>query len=346
LERAAVGLALRGHRVWWSGAPPQLSGPGPSQHVPVRGLRGLLRTPAEVVLGGGGAPLRVALDGWLGGARCMVLALERGTLARWGRVAHGAWSTLHAWGIIEEPEGPALRAGPLGLDPAQIALWPAGAPAAAPDATHPDTEALERVCERALARQRGRAARRGVFVDRDGTLVIERGYLSDPAEIELLPGAIQALHDLRAAGFSVVVISNQSGVGRGLFPLSRVYEAMARLRVQLRAAGVELDGIYFCPHRPEDGCACRKPGTWLLERAAEDHLLELRGSFMVGDKLLDVETAHRARARGVLVRSGYGREEERRLEGGGAGATPDYVCDDLEAAAAWIVAAAEAAELG
>lgn len=346
LERAAIGLALRGHRVWWRGGAPRLAGPGPSELVPIRGLRELLRTPADIVLGGGAAPLRVALDGWLAGARCMVLALERSAVARWGRAAHGAWSTLHAWGLIEESEGPAMQADPLGLDRAQIALWPAAEPAPAPDATHPDTEVLERVCERALARQRGRAARRGVFLDRDGTLVIERGYLSHPADLELLPGAIRALHDLKAAGFSVVVVSNQSGVGRGLFPLSRVYEAMARLRVELRAAGVELDGIYFCPHRPEEGCPCRKPGTWLLERAAEDHLLALRGSFMVGDKLLDIETAHRAGAGGVLVRSGYGREEERQLEGGDVGPAPDHVCDDLEAAAVWIVAAAEGAELG
>jgi histidinol phosphatase-like enzyme len=111
---------------------------------------------------------------------------------------------------------------------------------------------------------------------------------------------------------------------------------MARLRRLLRAQGVELDGVYFCPHRPEEGCACRKPGTALLERAAEDLNLHLRSSFMVGDKRLDVETGHRASARGVLLRTGYGRDEERR-EGGPADG-PDMVCDDLLEAARWILA--------
>jgi D-glycero-D-manno-heptose 1,7-bisphosphate phosphatase len=151
-------------------------------------------------------------------------------------------------------------------------------------------------------------------------------------------------HELKAAGLPLIVISNQSGVGRGLFPLSRVYEVMARLRVEARAAGIEVDGIYFCPHRPEDGCACRKPGTLLLERAAEDHLLSLRDSFMVGDKLLDVETVQCAGGRGVLVRSGYGREEERSLGGAVASHEPDHVCDGLEGASAWILATLESAE--
>jgi D-glycero-D-manno-heptose 1,7-bisphosphate phosphatase len=115
-----------------------------------------------------------------------------------------------------------------------------------------------------------------------------------------------------------------------------VHEAMARLRRRLRAEGVELDGIYFCPHRPEAGCTCRKPGSLLLERAAEDLGLSLRGSYMVGDKRLDVETGHRVGARGLLVRTGYGRDEEARE--GSAIETPDAACDDLPAAAEWILA--------
>ncbi len=339
LERAALGLALRGHRIWWMGAPSA----GPRFHAPdltvLRTRRELLRASADVVVGGGEAALRVALAGWLVRARCMVLGLDRATVARWGWAAHGAWSTLHAWGLIEEAEEAALRAEPQGLDGARIALWPAVAPAPAPDAAHADTEVLERTCERAIAGQRGRAPRPGVFLDRDGTLIVEREYLSDPVDLELLPGTARALHELTAAGLPIVVISNQSGVGRGFFPESRVHEVMAGLRLRLRAVGIELDGIYFCPHLPEEGCACRKPGTLLLERAAEDHLLLLRSSFMVGDRLHDVETAHRAGARGALVRSGYGREEERQVAAGAPGAPkPDRICEDLSEAAAWILA--------
>jgi D-glycero-D-manno-heptose 1,7-bisphosphate phosphatase len=341
LALAAAGLALRGHEVLWpGGGAPAFPGGGPAGLCHIRGGVGLARHSADVVLGGPD-PFGAALAGWLVRARCLVLALDAGSVQRWGRAEHLAWSTLPGWSLIDEAEGPALQADPRGLDLERIALWPAGDPPAAPDATHPDTEVLERVCERALARQRGRAPRPGVFLDRDGTLVVERGYLSDPAGLEFLPGAIAALHDLKAAGLPLIVISNQAGVGRGLFPLERVYEVMARLRVEARAAGLELDGIYFCPHRPEEGCACRKPGTLLLERAAEDHLLRLRGSFMVGDKLLDVETVQRAGGQGVLVRSGYGREEER-----SRGGAPDHVCDDLEGASAWILATLATAEQG
>ena len=346
LALAAAGLALRGHEVLWPGRHPLVFPAGePATLCGVPAGVGLARHSVDVVLGGPG-PLGAALAGWLVRARCMVLALDADSVRRWGYLARGAWSTLHAWAVFDEADGAALQADPQGLDREQIALWPLADPPTAPDATHPDTELIERVCERALARQRGRARRPGVFMDRDGTLVIERGYLSDPADLELLPGAGAALFDLKAAGLPLIVISNQSGVGRGLFPLARVYEVMARLRVESRAAGVELDGIYFCPHRPEEGCACRKPGTLLLERAAEDHLLKLRGSFMVGDKLLDVETVQRAGGQGVLVRSGYGREEERSLGGAAAGRAPDRVCDGLEGASAWILATLEAAEQG
>ncbi len=344
LALAAAGLALRGHQVLWLGRhPPVFPAGEPVTFCGVPGGAGLARHSADLVLGGPG-PVGAAVAGWLVRARCMVLALDAASLRRWGSVARAAWNTLPAWALIDEADGPALQADPRGLDREQIALWSPDAPPTAPDATHPDTEVLERVCERALARQRGRAPRPGVFIDRDGTLVVERGYLSDPADLELLPGAGAALHDLKAAGLPLIVISNQSGVGRGLFPLSRVYEVMARLRVESRAAGVELDGIYFCPHRPEEGCSCRKPGTRLLERAAEDHLLALRDSFMVGDKLLDVEAVQRAGGQGVLVRSGYGREEERSLGDAAAGGGPDSVCEGLQGASAWILATLEAAE--
>jgi D-glycero-D-manno-heptose 1,7-bisphosphate phosphatase len=345
LALAAAGLALRGHEVLWQGGDAPVFPAGrPATWCDVPGGLGLARHSADVVLGGPG-PIGAALAGWLVRARCMVLALDAGSVRRWGHIERGAWSTLPAWTLIDEVDGPTLQVEPQGLDRERIAIWPAGSAPGGPDAAHPDTEVLERICERALARQRGCATRPGVFMDRDGTLVVERGYLSDPETLEFLPGAMAALHDLKAAGLPLILISNQSGVGRGLFPLSRVYEVMARLRIEARVAGIELDGIYFCPHRPEDGCACRKPGTLLLERAAEDHLLTLRGSFMVGDKLLDVEAVQRAGGQGVLVRSGYGRdEEERSLAGSAKGRTPDHVCDDLAAASVWIVATLESAE--
>jgi D-glycero-D-manno-heptose 1,7-bisphosphate phosphatase len=200
-------------------------------------------------------------------------------------------------------------------------------------------EILERACERTIARHRSHALRAAVFLDRDGTLVREAGYMGNPDDLELLPGTGAALRTLASAGFPLVVISNQAGVGRGLFDLRRAYEVMARLRSELRAQGVELDAIYLCPHRPDEVCACRKPGTALLSRAAEDLRLRLEDSVMVGDKWIDVVAGQRAGAASVLVRTGYGREDESRFQPGER--PPDAVFDDLAQAVSWIQARAE-----
>ena len=334
LAPAAAALALRGHEVLWSGPAPATGLPAEVTKLESAGAR--RRARADVVMGEGRDVSRVAIAGRRAGAHAMVLALAPETVARWSWLGRLAWHSLYSIGLIEPAVADRMRQGGHGLDPDRLALWSDEAPAAAPDATHGDVEVLERAGERALARHRGRAARPAVFLDRDGTLVVERGYLSDANDLELLPGVPLALQNLRAAGFALVVISNQSGVGRGLFPLSRVYEAMARLRRLLRAHGAELDAVYFCPHRPEEGCDCRKPQPGLLRRAAEDLQLDVGRSFMIGDKRIDAETGQRAGAEGVLVRSGYGRDEERGLEAVEPRLRPVAVFDDFATAAAWM----------
>jgi histidinol-phosphate phosphatase family protein len=338
---AAAGLERRGHHIVWHGAAGARSGHGP--HAPAAHAAA---EPAglDVVIGGSRAVLETAWQGWRAGAHCMVLALEAERVRRWGPVVRWACHSLYTVGLAEPAERDALRQHSGGLELERIGLWSDDLPPPEPDPAHPDTEWLERACERAIARHRGRAPRPAVFLDRDGTLVVERGYLSDPEEIELLPGVAHSLRKLKAAGYPLVVVSNQSGVGRGLFPESRVHEAMARLRYALRARGVELEAVYFCPHRPDQGCACRKPGTALLERAADDLQLALRRSAMVGDKLLDVETGHNAGALGLLVRTGYGKGEEQQIPEGGNGPRPDGVFPDLSAAAEWILARGEAGD--
>jgi len=295
---------------------------------------------AEVVLGGARAPLAAALAGWMSRAHALVLDLDDAALRHWGWRARWAWDSLHATGLVPAEAADGLRRDPPPVPLERLATW-SEEPPAGPRAEHGDTEILERACERALARHRTRGARAAVFADRDGTLVVERGYLSDPGDLELLPGVAEAIHDLRAAGLAVVVISNQSGVGRGFFPLSRVHQAMARLRQLLRERGAELDAIYFCPHRPEAGCACRKPGIELLQRAADDLQLSLARSVFVGDKRLDVQTGHNAGTLTVLLRTGYGRDEERQIAAHPGERPPDQVCDGFGAAAAWILARGE-----
>lgn len=171
-------------------------------------------------------------------------------------------------------------------------------------------------------------SRRCVLLDRDGTIVFERGYIRDPDEIELLPGAATALRRLAKSGLTLAVVTNQSAVGRGLLTEERLAEIHQRLRELLAAEEVALAGIYFCPHVPEDGCACRKPETGLFDRASRELGFRPSDSFVVGDKECDVELGRRAGATTVLVRTGYGDEVARDRS-----VLPDYVTDDLTGAA-------------
>jgi D-glycero-D-manno-heptose 1,7-bisphosphate phosphatase len=335
--RAAIGaLALRGHDVRWlgGGEPPA----GGVQVVPH--ARELATLAADAVVGGPFVA-GVAFTGWRARAHVLLTATHAAAMERWSLADRWAWDSLHATAIIEERDAENARTHARELPLERFALWSDAPVPATPDVAHPDAEILERALERALARHKRRSPRAAAFVDRDGTLVVERGYLSDPDQLELLPGVPAALRALRDAGIPVIVVSNQAGVGRGLFPLERVYRTMARLRVMLRSEGVELDAIYFCPHRPDEGCACRKPGTALIERAAEDQVLSLPSCMMAGDKRLDGATAQAAGGFGVLVRTGYGREEEARIGDGEFARAPDRVFDDLEAAAAWFVSGTE-----
>lgn len=170
-----------------------------------------------------------------------------------------------------------------------------------------------------------------VIFDRDGTLIAEKNYLADPAGVELLPGAAEAIGRVARAGYGVMVITNQSGVGRGYFGLEDVERVHARMLELLGEAAAVIERIYVCPHAPEEECACRKPRTGLLERAARELGLDAARSVVIGDKAADVELARRAGAAAVLVTTGYGAEV---LKSGQA--QPDFVAGELSAAAEWI----------
>jgi D-glycero-D-manno-heptose 1,7-bisphosphate phosphatase len=147
-------------------------------------------------------------------------------------------------------------------------------------------------------------APRPVILDRDGTIVVDRGYLSDPQQLCFLPGAVQGLRMLHRAGHPLVVISNQSGVGRGLFTLEQLQRVNRRFTAMLAEAGVPLSGLYFCPHRPDAGCDCRKPNTALLRQAAVEVGFAPGDAVVIGDKDSDVELGRRVGATTILVLAG------------------------------------------
>lgn len=172
------------------------------------------------------------------------------------------------------------------------------------------------------------SSRRFVLLDRDGTLIEERHYLSDPDEVAILPGAIPGLRRLRELGFGLAIVSNQSGIGRGLFDTTQLEQIHQRMIAILTRSGVTIDGIYVCPHTPDDNCDCRKPRPGLALQAAARHGFRLNEAIVIGDKPCDIDLGKRVGACTILVRTGYGREHE---EAGGS--QPDYVTDDLTGAA-------------
>ncbi len=179
---------------------------------------------------------------------------------------------------------------------------------------------------------------RAVFLDRDGTIVVERGYITVPGMIELLPGVAEAIVRLRAGGWKVFVATNQGCVGKGMITEEELGTINFRMLSMLGAEGAQLDGIYVCPHHPNGTvpdyaieCDCRKPRPGLLERAASENDLDLSQCFMIGDHLRDLEAARSAGARGILVLTGHGHDTATQEHGA------DHVAADLAAAVDWLL---------
>jgi len=162
-----------------------------------------------------------------------------------------------------------------------------------------------------------------IVLDRDGTIVVDRHYLADPDGLELLPAAGAGLRRMSDMGFRLVLITNQSGIARGLFSLSTLAQIHERLRQMLEALGVRLAGIYFCPHGPAEGCDCRKPQLGLMRQAAQELGFDMSRSIVIGDKVSDIEFGQRAGALTVLI----GNPESP------LPTAPDFVVENLGAAA-------------
>jgi D-glycero-D-manno-heptose 1,7-bisphosphate phosphatase len=180
-----------------------------------------------------------------------------------------------------------------------------------------------------------------VFLDRDGTLIREVGFVRHPREVALFPWTVDSIRALNQAGLPVVVITNQSGVARGYLSEAMLEEVHGHLSSLVAAGGARIDAYYYCPHHPEGAvagyaqrCDCRKPGAALIERACADLALDASRSFMVGDKWLDVGAARAAGARGILVRTGAGASEEASPK---PGLSADAIVDNLIEAVSWIL---------
>jgi len=176
--------------------------------------------------------------------------------------------------------------------------------------------------------------KRAVFLDRDGTLIHERDYISDPEEVELISGVPEALKLIQRMGLLRIVVSNQSGVGRGYFGPEAVEAVNRRMTELLRSRGTELDDLFICPHAPEEDCTCRKPRPGLLLEAAARYGIDLKGSYMVGDREGDIGAIASVGGKGLLVLTGYGSETWRRWRWGHK---PHFVARDLLEATYWIM---------
>ncbi len=173
-----------------------------------------------------------------------------------------------------------------------------------------------------------------VFFDRDGTIIKDVRYISRPGQVELLDGAAEAIARINAALVPVVVVTNQSGIGRGYFTVSDYESVKAKLDELLAERGAHINETYYCPHTPEEGCRCRKPGTLLFERAIADLGIDARNALFVGDSLRDIEPALQFGARGVLVPAeGTPPDELKRAE------TSARVGDSLATALDWYLCA-------
>ena len=173
---------------------------------------------------------------------------------------------------------------------------------------------------------------RAVFLDRDGTIIEDVGYLSDPGKVKMLPGTPRALKKLKKMGMALVVVSNQSGVARGMFAIEDVNATNARMKELFSREKIEFDAIYFCPHL--EGCRCRKPSGGMVERAAKELKVDPSQSYVVGDRVSDLGLARTVGAQAILVLTGYGSETLKELDG--AGLAPDHIATDLQAAVDWI----------
>lgn len=178
-----------------------------------------------------------------------------------------------------------------------------------------------------------------VFLDRDGTITEERDFAYKIEDIKFIPGSREALKTLQDLGYSLVMVSNQSGIARGIMTVEQVEKVNDFILTELEKEGIKIEGIYYCPHHPDENCDCRKPGTGLIRRALQDHSLSLKNAWVIGDKLSDVLLGKNIKGKSILVLTGYGEDTKRKIVSGSEVPEwnkPDYIARNLLDAASFI----------
>lgn len=173
---------------------------------------------------------------------------------------------------------------------------------------------------------------KAVFVDRDGTLIHDKNFISKIEDVEFVPGSLKAVKMFKEMGYKVVIVSNQSGIGRGILTNEMVDKVNEFILSQLRKEGLDVDGIYYCPHTPDDNCECRKPNLKMVNQASSKLNLNLKNSWAIGDKLSDVMLGKNMGGKGGLVLTGYGKKEIEKTKKS-SNIKPDFVAENLLEAA-------------
>jgi histidinol-phosphate phosphatase family protein len=182
-----------------------------------------------------------------------------------------------------------------------------------------------------------------VFLDRDGTIIFDRNYLSRPEQVKLYARAAESINKLRKAGFKIIVVTNQSGIARGMFTEEDLAKVNKKFISLLKEGGSKIDALYYCPHIDEDKCSCRKPLAGMVFRAAKEHDIDLEKSYTVGDSIRDYLLGFNAGAKGIMVLTGHGKKQREKIKS--QKIKPLAVLKNLKQAANFIIARTKTAEL-
>jgi histidinol-phosphate phosphatase family protein len=182
-----------------------------------------------------------------------------------------------------------------------------------------------------------RKKNKAVFIDRDGTIVREKNYLRRIKDLKLLSGAVEGLRALRSAGFKIIMVTNQSGIGRGYLTEAKLRQIHSHLQKLLSRKNAAFDAVYYCKHLPEDGCGCRKPNLGMARAAAEKFNIDFKASYSIGDHVNDFLLGQNMGGKGVFILTGHGKEEFRKMRKDPGIYKPDHVARNFRAGVKWII---------